>query len=145
MRTSSATSSAGRWRWASSPAGLSLAGIAILHADAPGLAAGLTGRALPLVAASIVLGSAGLVMLARGAGRGIRILAGAAVTAIIWGWGIAQLPAILPGSLTIDAAAAPAGTLDALIVISIAAALTIGPSLALLFILDGRSRLEVHH
>ena len=55
----------------------------------------------------------------------------------MWGWGVAQLPAILPGSLTIDAAAAPAGTLDALLVIAIAAAVTIGPSLALLFILDG--------
>jgi cytochrome d ubiquinol oxidase subunit II len=125
--------------------GLSLAGIAILHADAPALSAGLTGRALPLVGASVVMGSAGLVMLARGATRGIRILAAAAVTAIVWGWGVAQLPAILPGSLTIAAAAAPAGTLDALLVISIAAAVTIGPSLALLFILDGRSRLEAHH
>ncbi len=63
----------------------------------------------------------------------------------MWGWGLAQYPAILPGSLTITDAAAPAGTLDALIVISIAAALTIGPSLALLFILDGRSRLEAGH
>ena len=124
--------------------GLSLAGIVILNADAPALSAGLTGRAVPLVAASIVLGSAGLVMLARGTTRGIRALAAAAVTAIIWGWGVAQLPAILPGSLTIGGAAAPAGTLDALIVISIVAAATIGPSLGLLFILDGRSRLEAH-
>jgi cytochrome d ubiquinol oxidase subunit II len=125
--------------------GLSLAGIAILHADAPALAAGLTGRALPLVAGSVLLGSAGLAMLARGAIRGIRVLAATAVTAIVWGWGVAQLPAILPGSLSIDAAAAPAGTLDALIVISIVAAVTIGPSLGLLFILDGRSRLEARH
>ena len=124
--------------------GLSLAGIAILHADAPALFAGLTGRALPLVAGSVILGSTGLLMLVRGAARGIRPLAAAAVTAIIWGWGVAQLPAILPGSLTIDAAAAPAGTLDALMVISIVAALTIGPSLGLLFALDGRSRLEAH-
>jgi cytochrome d ubiquinol oxidase subunit II len=93
----------------------------------------------------VILGSAGLLMLARGASRGIRVLAAAAVTAIVWGWGVAQLPAILPGSLTIEAAAAPAGTLDALIVISIVAAVTIGPSLGLLFILDGRSRLEAHH
>jgi len=122
--------------------GLSLLGLAILNLDTPGLFAGLTGRALPFVAASIVLGSASLLLVARGAGRGIRVVAAAAVSAIVWGWGVAQLPAILPGSLSIEAAAAPAGTLDALVVISIAAALTIGPSLALLFILDGRSRLE---
>ena len=125
--------------------GLSIAGLVVLRADAPNLYAGLTGRALPLVAASVVFGTASLVLLARGAARGIRISAAAAVTAIVWAWGVAQLPAILPGSLTIDAAAAPAGTLDALIVISIAAAVTIGPSLAILFVLYGRSRLEASH
>jgi cytochrome bd ubiquinol oxidase subunit II len=125
--------------------GLSIAGLVVLRADAPNLYAGLTGRALPLVAASVVFGTANLVLLARGAARGIRIGAAAAVTAIVWAWGVAQLPAILPGSLTIDAAAAPTGTLDALIVISIAAAVTIGPSLAILFVLCGRSRLEASH
>ena len=125
--------------------GLSIAGLFVLGADAPALYAGLSGRGLPLVAAAVILGSLSLVLLARGMGRGIRVVAAGAVTAILWGWGLAQLPAILPGSLTIDAAAAPAGTLDALIVISIAAAVTIGPSLALLFILDGRSRLQAGH
>ncbi len=125
--------------------GLSILGIVVLGIDAPSLFAGLTGRALPLVAASIALGSSSLVLLARGAVRGIRPVAAAAVTAIVWGWAVAQFPAVLPGSLTIDAAAAPAGTLDALIVITIAAAVTIGPSLAILFILDGRSRLEAGH
>jgi cytochrome d ubiquinol oxidase subunit II len=125
--------------------GLSIAGLFILRADAPALYAGLTGRGLPLVAASVIFGSSSLIMLARGRTRGIRVAAAGAVTAIVWGWGLAQLPAILPGSLTIDAAAAPAGTLDALIVISIAAAVTIVPSLALLFILDSRSRLEAGH
>ncbi len=94
---------------------------------------------------SVVLGSASLVMLWRGASRGIRVVAAGAVTAIVWGWGLAQFPWILPDSLSIDQAAAPAGTLDALIVISIVAALTIGPSLALLFVLDSRSRLEAGH
>ena len=125
--------------------GLSILGIVVLGADAPSLSAGLTGRALPLVAASIALGSASLVLLAHGTVRWIRPVATGAVSAIVWGWGVAQFPAILPGALTIDAAAAPAGTLDALIVISIAAAVTIGPSLAVLFILDGRSRLEAGH
>ncbi|HEY2887478.1 MAG TPA: cytochrome d ubiquinol oxidase subunit II [Candidatus Limnocylindrales bacterium] len=124
---------------------LSIAGLLVLSADAPGLYTGLTGRALLLIAASIVLGSTSLVLLARGATRGIRVVAAAAVTAIVWGWGWAQFPAILPGSLTIAGAAAPAGTLSALIVIAIAAALTIGPSLAALFILVDRSRLETGH
>jgi cytochrome d ubiquinol oxidase subunit II len=117
----------------------------VLQADAPVLYAGLAGRGLPLVVVSVILGSTTLLLLARGVTRGIRAIAAGAVTAIVWGWGLAQLPAILPGSLTIDAAAAPAGTLDALVVISIAAAVTIGPSLALLFVLDGRRRLEADH
>jgi cytochrome d ubiquinol oxidase subunit II len=125
--------------------GLSIAGLLVLSADAPGLYAGLTGRGLVLIAASIVLGSTSLVLLARGATRGIRVVAAAAVTAIVWGWGWAQFPAILPGSLSIAGAAAPPGTLSALIVIAIAAALTIGPSLAALFILVDRSRLETGH
>jgi cytochrome d ubiquinol oxidase subunit II len=125
--------------------GLSVAGLVVLQADAPVLYAGLAGRGLPLVVVAVILGSTTLVLLARGVTRGIRAIAAGAVTAIVWGWGLAQLPAILPGSLTIDAAAAPAGTLDALIVISIAAAVTIGPSLALLFVLDGRRRLEAGH
>jgi cytochrome d ubiquinol oxidase subunit II len=125
--------------------GLSVAGLVVLQADAPVLYAGLAGRGLPLVVVSVILGSTTLVLLARGVTRGIRAIAAGAVTAIVWGWGLAQVPAILPGSLTIDAAAAPAGTLDALIVISIAAAVTIGPSLALLFVLDGRRRLEAGH
>jgi len=125
--------------------GLSVAGLVVLQADAPVLYAGLAGRGLPLVVVSVILGSTTLLLLARGVTRGIRAIAAGAVTAIVWGWGLAQLPAILPGSLTIDAAAAPAGTLDALIVISIAAAVTIGPSLALLFVLDGRRRLEADH
>lgn len=124
---------------------LSIAGLFVLRVDAPSLYAGLTGRGLVLIAASVVLGSTSLLLLARNRTRGIRVVAAAAVTAIVWGWGWAQFPAILPGSLTIAAAAAPPGTLSALIVISIAAALTIGPSLALLFILDGRSRLEASH
>ncbi len=125
--------------------GLSIAGLFVLRADAPLLDAGMASRGLPLVALSVILGSSSLVLLIRGATRGIRVVAAGAVTAIVWGWGLAQFPAILPGYLSIDAAAAPSGTLDALVVISIAAAVTIGPSLALLFILDGRSRLEAGH
>jgi cytochrome d ubiquinol oxidase subunit II len=124
---------------------VSIAGLLVLSADAPSLYAGLAGRGLLLIAASILLGSTSLVLLARGATRGIRVVAAAAVTAIVWGWGWAQFPAILSGSLTIAGAAAPPGTLSALIVISIAAALTIGPSLAVLFVLVDRSRLEASH
>jgi cytochrome d ubiquinol oxidase subunit II len=62
----------------------------------------------------------------------------------VWGWGVAQYPAILPGALSLADAAAPTGSLEALLVIFIVAALVIAPSLALLYYLDQRSRLEGH-
>ena len=62
----------------------------------------------------------------------------------MWGWGIAQYPDILPGSLSLADAAAPAGSLEALLVIFVVAALVIAPSLGLLFYLDQASRLGGH-
>jgi cytochrome bd ubiquinol oxidase subunit II len=67
-----------------------------------------------------------------------------AVVAVVRGWGIAQYPDILPGTLSLAEAAAPAGALAALLVIFVVAALVIAPSLLLLFVLDQRSRLETH-
>ena len=43
-----------------------------------------------------------MVLLVRGARRGVRPLAVGAVVAIIWGWGAAQYPYLLPGELKID-------------------------------------------
>ncbi len=56
---------------------------------------------------SIVSGLCGLGALAcccaAASGRGLRPLAVGAVVAVIWGWGVAQFPYLLPTSLTIDA------------------------------------------
>ncbi len=54
---------------------LSIAGLGVLNVDAPVLAAGLAGQALPLVVLSVILGSASLVLLGRGLTRGIRVVA----------------------------------------------------------------------
>ena len=42
-----------------------------------------------------------LALLWRGARRGARPLAVGAVVAVIWGWGVAQYPYLLPQTLTI--------------------------------------------
>jgi cytochrome d ubiquinol oxidase subunit II len=124
--------------------GLALAGIVILRVDAPILAAELTSRGWPLILASAILGTAALVLLRRAAPRGTRVLAVGAVVAVVWGWGVAQYPDILPGSLSLADAAAPAGSLEALLVVFVVAALVIAPSLGLLYVLDQRSRLVSH-
>ena len=123
---------------------LAVAGIVVLRVDAPILADELARRGWPLVVASGLFGTAALVLLRRDASRGTRVLAVAAVVSVVWGWGVAQYPDILPGSLSLTDAAAPPGSLGALLVVFVVAALVIAPSLALLFYLDQRSRLESH-
>ena len=65
---------------------------------------------------SALCGLGVLVAAARGGRRrGLRPLAVGAVVAVIWGWGVAQFPYLLPTSLQIGQAAAPGPTLDAVL------------------------------
>jgi cytochrome d ubiquinol oxidase subunit II len=121
---------------------LAIVGLVVLRADAPDLFAGLAGVSLPFVGLSVVAGVLSLVLTVRFEGRWTRGPAVLAVASIVLGWGVAQYPLLLPPNLTVDAAAAPTGTLEALVVIAGAAAIVIGPSIALLFMLQQRSRLE---
>ena len=121
---------------------LAIGGLFVLRADAPVLLADLAGPGLPFVLASVVAGSISLVLCLVAAARWTRGFAVAAVATVVLGWGVAQYPLLLPPDLTIAAAAAPSGTLDALALITIVAAAIIGPSLGLLFWLQQQSRLE---
>jgi cytochrome bd ubiquinol oxidase subunit II len=118
---------------------LAIAGIIALHADARYVYDGLTGDGLPLVILSLLCGGGVLVMLRRGANRGARALAVGAVVAVVWGWGVAQHPYLLPQVLTIDAGAAPRATLTTLLIVFAVAAVLVVPSIALLFTLVQRS------
>jgi len=120
---------------------LAFAGIFVLHADAEYLYHGLTSRALPLVIVSALSGAGSLYLLLRRSPRGARLLAILAVASIIGGWGVAQWPYMLPTSLKVSAAAAPSGTMGAILVVTGIAAVTIVPSLVLLYVLDQRSLL----
>ena len=118
---------------------LSLAALAELSSSSPALYARLTGRALPLVVVAGVCGLAVVVLLTAGRPRGTRVIAAAGVAAVVWGWGVAQYPVLLPGTgLTLANAGAPQATLVALIVVFIAAVLLVGPSFVLLFSLQSR-------
>jgi cytochrome d ubiquinol oxidase subunit II len=119
-----------------------IVGLFVLRADAPDLYRGLTGKALPLVVVSVVCGAAVLLLLARGARMGTRLLAVGAVATMVWAWGLAQHPYLLPETLTVAGGAAVASTLRAILVVFVAAVVIVGPSLALLFVLDQRSRLD---
>lgn len=116
-------------------------GIFVLHSDSPYLFHGLLSRGLPLVVLSIVCGITSLVLLHRRAARGARQMAIGAVATIVVGWGIAQWPYLLPTSTKVTQAAAPDGTLEALVGAFIIAAVMVVPSIALLYILDQKTLL----
>jgi cytochrome d ubiquinol oxidase subunit II len=116
-------------------------GIFVLRADARYVFDGLTSRALPCVIVSAVCGVASLVLLVRNADRGARVLAMGAVASVVVGWGVAQWPYILPTSLKVADAAAPSGTLTALLVATVGAVLIVLPGFILLYSLDQKSLL----
>jgi cytochrome d ubiquinol oxidase subunit II len=121
---------------------VALAGIAILHADAPRLFSGLLGRGLVFVVLSGLCGLGALALVRRGAPRLVQGLAVAAVGAVVVGWGVGQYPYLLGTHLSIGEAAAPTSTLVALTVVAGLALLLVVPSMALLFLLQQRGRLE---
>ncbi len=118
------------------------AGLVELHAEARYIFDRLTDQGLPLVVLSALCGIGLLIALLRGARLALRPLAGGAVVAVIWGWGVAQFPYLLPTSLKITQSAAPADTLGTVIAVFIAAAVLVLPALGLLYWLTQRDLLE---
>jgi cytochrome d ubiquinol oxidase subunit II len=132
-----------RARAAAAVAGaLAIAGLVVLRSDARYLYDGLTSEGLPLVLISACCGVAALVLLWRGARRGPRPLAIGAVVAVIWGWGAAQYPYLLPTTLTIADGAGASETLTTVLAVFGLAVVVVLPALALLYALDQRTVLE---
>jgi cytochrome d ubiquinol oxidase subunit II len=121
---------------------LSLAALFELQNADPAFFNRLTGRALPLVVLAGACGLAVLALLTVGRTRGVRVIAALGVAAVIWGWGVAQYPVLLPGTtVTLTTAGATQATFVALVVVAIAAVILVVPSFALLFALQGRRML----
>ena len=121
---------------------LAVAGIFVFRADARYIYDGLVGEALPLVIVSAVCGLGVLALLRRGAHRGARALAVGAVAAVIWAWGVAQYPYLLPETLTISDGAADSSTLTEVLIVFGVAVVLVLPALGLLYVLSQRSMLE---
>jgi cytochrome d ubiquinol oxidase subunit II len=117
-------------------------GIPVLHSDARYIYDGLVSEGLPFLIGSAACGAAALALLRRGARRALRVLAVGAVVGVIWGWGAAQYPYLLPQELTIKDGAASGDTLSALLVVFGVALVVVVPALALLYTLDQRTVLE---
>jgi cytochrome bd ubiquinol oxidase subunit II len=122
---------------------LSLATLAELNSANPELYGRLTGRALPLVILAGVCGVAVFALLAANRRKGVRVIAALGVAAVIWGWGVAQYPVLLPRTgVTLSDAGAPNATLQAIVVLFVIVVVLVGPSFALLFNLQRRHLLH---
>jgi cytochrome d ubiquinol oxidase subunit II len=129
--------------WAGAVAGaLAVVGLVLLHSEAHYAYDRLTAEGLPLVVLSALCGLGVLAELLLGRRRGMRALAIGAVVAVIWGWGVAQFPYLLPTSLKISQSAAPGPTLDSVLIVFCVAAVVVLPSLGLLYWLSQRELLD---
>ncbi|MFE4371316.1 cytochrome d ubiquinol oxidase subunit II [Streptomyces sp. NPDC056835] len=121
---------------------ISLAGVFLLRADSPRLFHQLSHLGLPLLIVSALSGLLSLFLLGRKNTFALRMLAALAVATVVCGWGVAQYPYLLGTHLSIAEAAAPTATLWVLASVAGAAGVLIAPSLAALYILQNRGKLE---
>jgi cytochrome d ubiquinol oxidase subunit II len=118
-------------------------GLIALHSEAHYVYDRLLHEGLPLVILSALCGLGVLIAVRRRAPTWlVRPLAAGAVVGVIWGWGVAQFPYLLPRSLRIDQGAAPGPTLNVIFGVFAVAAIVVLPSLALLYTLSQREMLE---
>src|SRR5215475_8421538 len=121
---------------------LALAGLLVIRVSAPSLWDGLTsGLGLALVIVSALAGVVTMVLVWLGRFGPARASAALAVAAVIAGWAAAQSPFVLPG-LTVAEAAAGRSTLIATIIGVAVGAVVLVPSLAVLYSLVLRGRLD---
>jgi len=120
---------------------IALVGVFVLREDSPYLFEGLTGSAVPFIALSAV-GGVGAMLLVGQRRALARVFAAGAVAPVIWGWGLAQSPYLLPETVTIADAASSDATLWSVIVVLGAAVVIVFPSLYLLYRLDDRRLLD---
>ena len=138
---------------------LAVVGLVLLHSEGHYAYHRLVDQGLPLVILSVLCGLGALALLAAdlsslrspshgegkrklGSRRGLRPLAIGAVVAVIWGWGVAQFPYLLPTSLKISQSAAPGPTLDSVLIVFCVAAVIVLPSLGFLYWLTQKDLLD---
>lgn len=116
----------------------------VMSFSAPYVYSRLTGTALPAVAISVAAGIAALalLLLRRIWQQALRMLAGAAVMAVVAGWAWAQYPYLLPTTLSLKAGSAPTNTMLGEMAVVGLIVLFVMPGFVLLFRLQQRDVLE---
>lgn len=124
---------------------LAIAGLALLATDAPDLWANFRGRAAPLVVLSVLGGAFSIWALWMRRFTGASLGAVVAVGSVVWGWGIAQFPMLVPPTISIDVAKAPRAVLQPMIWAIVAGSVLVVPSLGYLLLLFKGQRSAVDH
>jgi cytochrome d ubiquinol oxidase subunit II len=114
---------------------LAMAGLAVAAGSAPLLWKGLSGRALPFVGISVLAGLFTLWALWRRRFTAAVFGAATTVAAVVWGWGAAQYPALIPPAITVETARGPDAVLEAVLLGIVAGSVIVVPSLVCLFYL----------
>jgi cytochrome d ubiquinol oxidase subunit II len=124
---------------------LAIAGLAVLHHEAYRLYHNLVaGDGFPALIVSVLAGLATILLVWARRFEPARYAAALAVAAIVAGWALAQNPIMLPG-LTVRHAAAPHDTLVTVVVVVLAGAVILLPSLGVLFRLALGGRFDPTH
>jgi len=119
---------------------LSFGGLIMVGIESPGLTHGFATRGWPLVILSLICGIGSLVETRRLNCTRAVIASAGAVTAVIWGWGISQYPAIIPPDITSHSARSPDNVLWAMLVVIALGAIFLLPALGYLFVLFKRDQ-----
>ena len=101
--------------------------------EAPVLWRGLTGRALPLALAAVLLGLATAAALLNGNDALARVLVAAETACILAAWGVAQWPYLIVPDVTAQSAASPASVLGPMLIVTVIGLVILVPSLWYLF------------
>jgi cytochrome d ubiquinol oxidase subunit II len=118
---------------------LSAVGLVVLRADAPALFDELThGRGLVLAVFSAASGVVSLGLLAARRYVAVRVSAALAVAGVLWAWGAAQYPTLLPPDATVADVRAGQAVLDATLLVLAVGAVIVVPSLGWLYVLFQR-------
>lgn len=102
----------------------------------------LSGPGLAFTLLTMLLTPTVILLVWRHAYRWFRIATVLAVGSMVFGWGFAQSPYLLPGRLTIGQAIAPGPTQALLAIVTVLLVVLIAPSLFLLYYLDQKNSLE---
>jgi cytochrome d ubiquinol oxidase subunit II len=121
--------------------GLGALTLVVLRADQRQMFDRVVGRSWPLIAVGVLALAATFLVARRGSPRGVRPLAIIGVAALIWSWGVAQYPYLLPFSLTIADGAGAAITQRWLLGWFLIALVVLVPALGLLYVLEQRGEL----